>query len=115
MIAEGLDQVINDFTRASVRVKLGAVEAVKRVASKIEQSAKSLAPEGSRDHGGQDLSDSIHVSLSGSMAEIGPSARHGAFVEYGTYKDAPQPYLWPAYGKHASELVSEFERLGGDI
>ena len=38
-------------------------------------------------------------------AEVGPTANYGAFVEFGTHKMAPQPYLMPA----ADAITPEFE------
>lgn len=116
MRADGLDDLIGDLTKASVAAKLGGQESAKRVGRKIEQTAKSLAPKGPRPHGEEDLAPSIHMTEEPDGAvEIGPSARHGGFVERGTYKDPPQPYMGPSSDRHAPEFVKDIERLGGDI
>ncbi len=115
MIAEGLNDVIADFTRAAEHVQLGAMELVEETAEKIRATAEQIAPDGSRDHEGQDLSDSIHTTIMGLAAEIGPSARHGRFVEKGTYKDAPQPYMGPSSDQHEPGFQKSMEELGGNI
>jgi HK97 gp10 family phage protein len=42
------------------------------------------------------LQSSIGYTASGKSAEIFASAEYAAFVEFGTYKMAAQPYLYPA-------------------
>lgn len=47
------------------------------------------------------LRDSLHVraedSPSGAQGEVVADVPYAAFVELGTYKSAPQPYLYPAF------------------
>lgn len=115
MILEGFDETLADLTKATVTIGVRAEEKVDEVANKVEASAKDFAPKGSRDHEGTDLAPSIETTGEGPFREVGPTARHGWFMENGTYKDAPQPYMGPALDKHDEELVSELGDVAGDI
>lgn len=42
------------------------------------------------------LHDSIHHAGAGNPSEVVVEAEYGPYVEYGTWKMAPQPYFWPA-------------------
>jgi HK97 gp10 family phage protein len=43
----------------------------------------------------------------GKSAEVRVGAPYAAFVEFGTYKMAARPYLYPAFQEHAEELKLE--------
>jgi HK97 gp10 family phage protein len=43
----------------------------------------------------------------GKTAEVTVGEDYGKFVEYGTYKMAAQPFLTPAFEKHAHELAAK--------
>lgn len=69
----------------------------RKAGNDIERTAKILAPV---DTGY--LRNSISTSVEGSghaasiTVEVGPTANYGAFVEDGTSRMAPQPYMGPA-------------------
>ena len=44
-------------------------------------------------------------------AEVGPTASYGAYVEFGTSKQAPQPYLGPAADRRVPILETVLARL----
>lgn len=117
MILDGFVETLADLTQATVTVPVRAEEKVDEVAHKVEASAKEFAPKGDRPHPKypEKIAESIETTGEGTFREVGPTARHGWFMENGTYKDAPQPYMGPALDKHEGELVSGLEDVAGDI
>lgn len=87
---------------AGVRIGARASAALRKTAYAIEADAKQLAPV---DTG--NLRNSISTSLVGDgrnkamSAEVGPTAAYGIFQEYGTSVMAAQPFLGPAFDRHA--------------
>lgn len=57
------------------------------------------------------LRSSIGSTCSGLRAEVGPTALYGRHVEYGTWKQKPQPYMSPA----ADIITPKFEQAIGQI
>jgi HK97 gp10 family phage protein len=102
--------------RASGQVGAVAAAAVKKTAFDIEADAKALAPV---DTG--NLRSSISTDITGDgrfgaiEAEIGPTAEYGAFVEYGTSRTGPQPYMRPAFERREPGLTAALDRLGEDL
>lgn len=43
-------------------------------------------------------------------AEIGPEAEYGIYVEEGTYRMAPQPYMVPALERHRDAFIQAIEQ-----
>jgi HK97 gp10 family phage protein len=101
--APELNQLIWDLSRAPREVQDEAGKAVQEVIGRVEDTGKAFAPvrEGT-------LRDSISSETSAGdgmvQGEAGPTARHGRFVEWGTYKDAPQAFMGPALDRHSHEL-----------
>lgn len=108
---EGLDELRQSLTKETVLAKTRVAGAVAKTAKKIEATARDLAPVGPTG----DLKSSIHTTVTGERAEVGPTVRYARFVEFGTYKDAPQPYMWPAADKHEPELMGEIEKVVGNL
>jgi HK97 gp10 family phage protein len=84
--------------------------AIAKTAFDIEADSKALCPV---DTGY--LRGSISSSIKPLEAEIGPTADYGAYVEYGTSRAGPQPYMTPSFDRRSSSLVSAIEQAGGDI
>jgi HK97 gp10 family phage protein len=112
---EGLDELMDSLEKEWAQATTHGAKAVDRTAGLVERTSKELAPKGDRAHPGPRLADSIHTSGGGTRREVGPSARHGLFMEQGTYKDAPQPFMGPAADRHEGDLVKELERLVGNL
>ena len=112
---EGLDDLVAGLRKEGALAKARGDAATAKVAERVRTTGQELAPKGSRPHEGEDLAPSIRTDRRGSRFEVGPTARHGGFMEYGTYKDAPQPYMGPAVNKHEPELEQELSRLVGDL
>lgn len=70
-------------------------------AQTVCDSAKSMCPV---DTG--TLQSSIKVSVNGSSAEISADTDYAAYVEFGTSKMAPQPYLVPALLQSREAIIA---------
>lgn len=89
-----------------------AETAVRKTAMDIETDAKVLAPV---DTGflRSSISTDIIGGGGGVTAEVGPTAYYGGFVELGTSRNAPQPYLLPAFDSHIAELETALAAVTG--
>ena len=110
--ADELMAVAADLGTAGVRATLAAGRAVRTTAALIEGSAKQAAPV---DTG--NLRNSIGTDLSPDRlsAEIGPTADYGGYVEDGTSRMSPQPYMGPAFDQHAPDLERVLGDIAGDV
>lgn len=87
--------------------------AVRKSGADVEKIAKQAAPV---DTGF--LRNSIHTTVTGSSmheaisVEVGPSANYGGYVEYGTSRMRPQPYMGPAFDKVVPGFVEALKQAG---
>jgi HK97 gp10 family phage protein len=97
---EGVDNVraiAVELGRAELRIGAGAAAVVRKSAFDVERLGKQNAPV---DTG--HLRNTISTDFTGDgrggslVAEIGPTADYGLYVEAGTSRQAPQPYMGPA-------------------
>lgn len=86
---------------------------VRKTAKDIERDAKLKAP-----YRTGNLKNSIStgdlrtVGQSGDLsAEIGPTANYGLYLEMGTSRMAPQPFMGPAADRHEGPFAKAFEIL----
>jgi HK97 gp10 family phage protein len=97
-----------------VGAKVAAV--VRKTAHDIEATAKVLAPV---DTG--NLRGSISTTITGDgrfgsiSAEIGPTASYGIFVETGTSRMGPQPYMNPAADRHGPQMDAAILAIIGQV
>ena len=80
-----------DLSAAAARVEALAETAVAKSALDVQARAQVAAPV---DTGF--LMGSISTDIRGLEAEVGPTAHYGVYLEAGTSRMAPQPYLFPA-------------------
>lgn len=109
--ASGMNQIAVDLLGNTRLAPAVARTAVRRTAEAIKRDAQLFAPV---DTG--NLRSSITFETrelrDGAVAEIGPTANYGGYVEFGTSTHAPQAYMGPAFDRHAHELPLALERLG---
>lgn len=111
----GIDDLMRlsaDLTGAAMNVQTRAPFVVRASAASLERTAKSLCP---RRTGVLERSISTDLMLGGLAAEIGPTEYYGQFVEHGTSKMPPQPFMGPAADREEPEFVAAMEALGGDV
>ena len=107
-----LDQLAADLAQAAVTVEREAPVVVGFAAGKVEQSARNRAPVRTAK-----LRGSIHTvrSLAGLSAEVVADSDHAVFVEYGTSRMAPEPFMAPAADDAETDFVAAMTALGGDV
>ena len=101
-----------DLGKASYEVTRKAQTVVAKTAHDIEADAKSLAPV---DTGALRNSISTTISNGGLSAEIGPTVHYAPYLEFGTRRMPPQPYMGPAAERCAEAFVQAVESLGGEF
>lgn len=106
----GLIDLEYDLGRASATTITRSSVAIAKTAHDIERDAKLNAPV---DTGA--LRSSISTTARGLTAEIGPTVDYAQFVEEGTSRQAPQPYMRPAAEKNIPGLVDALGQIVGDI
>lgn len=111
---EQLRKLTADIAKAAATTGARAQLVVRKTAYDIERTAKNLVPvdtgnlKSSIGH-----SDARGVGRSGTLAiEIGPTANYGEYVEFGTGRMAPQPYMGPAADKHEPSFNEAMAQLG---
>lgn len=113
---DDLRKLAADIRKAAKGTGQRAQAVVRKTAVDIESTAKQIAPvdtgnlKGSIGH-----SDLRTVGRSGSLSvEIGPTASYGVFVELGTSRMAPQPFMGPAADRHAPGFEQAMAQLGAE-
>lgn len=115
MSAQGFDllnALAADLSAAGDSVAYQAPQVVASSAARLQQVAREKCPKVTHR-----LERSIYVSLDllNMSAEIGPSYFVGQFVELGTSKMGPQPFMGPAFDEVAPEFEQALAALGGDV
>lgn len=99
-----------ELDNAADRVGELAQMVLRKTAADIKRDAQALAPV---DTGA--LRNSITYRVQGLEAEIGPTVHYGGFVEYGTSRMAPQPYLGPAMDRNLPIFEEALSRITGQF
>jgi len=102
------------LANVGARTGILAQGAVRKTAKDIEATAKSKVPVDTGNlKGSIGTSDLRRVGQSGNLSvEIGPTAEYGEFVEFGTSRMAPQPYMGPAADIHLPLFEQAVTQLG---
>jgi len=100
-----------DVAVASVAAEKQVRDTVRKGAFEIQARGRVLCPVRTGH-----LRNSISVDFRGSnmhlaQAEIGPEANYGAFVELGTERQAPQPYMGPAFDAVEPSIIAGLESI----
>lgn len=101
-----------DLTRASGRAGILADKAVRATAASIVSDAK-------RNHTFQNQTGNLENSIGfdatkdtgGTTAVAGPTAAYGAFVEYGTSRSRPHPFMGPAFDRQLPALEQAMAKI----
>lgn len=104
-----------DFRQVSRASGKAAREVVRKTARDITGTAKSLAPVDTGHLKASIGHSDLRLPAQGVIeAEIGPTADYGIFLEIGTSRMAPQPYMAPAAERHEPAFVKAMSTIIGD-
>lgn len=108
----GEKEVIGNLSRLKTVAKRAVKEQIGKSALNIQKGAKQRCPV---DTGA--LRNSITVEYYGdTSAEIAPHMPYAAYVEFGTKKQAAQPYMVPAAEEERPNLIKGIEEaIRGEI
>lgn len=111
-----LNQYQNQLERVAGEISLAARAVTSRYTDLIVKEAKRLVPV---DTGR--LRDSITADTQGEASrtvatgDIVADAPYAGFVEFGTVRMAPQPYMRPALAKYRRDFKNDLEKAGADV
>lgn len=100
-----LEELAADMGKAGARVRREQTKVVKETVDRIATHAQQNAPQGPTG----DLRENIKPYAAGLRGAVVSGVRYAAFVEFGTYKDAPQPYLIPAAEANEAQYLADSE------
>lgn len=100
------------FDRASAKAVAMTKTAVEKTGYDTVAGAQALAPV---DTGNLKNSIGVDFDDDGLGFEAGPTASYGGYVELGTSKMAPQPYLLPSFAQASGQFVKAMESIGGRV
>lgn len=101
-----------DLNQRGRHVGAAVATATRKAGATVERDGKILCPV---DTG--NLRNSISTTITGSGsateigAEIGPTANYGDYVETGTSRMRPQPYMGPAMDRNVPAWVAAIEQI----
>lgn len=105
---QGLAEFQGTLDQAASRVEGLAGHVVRKSAHDVQADAQSRAPV---DTGA--LRSSIGVTSRGALsATVSPSVNYGIYVELGTSRMGPQPYLFPALEAKSETFVTALQKVG---
>lgn len=81
-------------------IEKGLANGIERAAQLVLASAKFNCPV---DTGA--LRNSIKAEITGTSFEVGTDLYYAKFVEFGTVKQRPQPYLYPAIAENRKRII----------
>jgi HK97 gp10 family phage protein len=102
-----LDQLAGDIGKSGVKVAAVMRHGVATTATRVESQARAAVPV---DTG--TLRNSITVQVSGLSALVEARAPYASFVEYGTVRRPPQPFMVPAAQGAEQALTRAAEAAG---
>ncbi|MEV6036031.1 HK97-gp10 family putative phage morphogenesis protein [Nonomuraea sp. NPDC052116] len=97
---------------ATAKTQAMVKAAVKKTGFDTVAGAQALVPV---DTGNLKNSIGVDFDSDGYGFEAGATANYGGFIEWGTSKMAPQPYLGPAFERTSEEFVKAIESIGGRV
>lgn len=106
-----IGKLAGDLGRARGKVAKSVGIVLDKTAASVQRTAQMRAPV---DTG--NLRNSIGVSRTGATSrEIGPTANYGVFVEFGTSRMGPQPFMGPALESVRPSFEQAMSEIGIDL
>lgn len=105
-----------DLTAAGRQVGQRARTVIRKAALDIEATAKALAPVDTGNLKSSIGHSDLRIGTTGNLvAEVGPTANYGIFLEQGTSRMAAQPFMGPAADRHAPSFEAAMQQLGAEV
>ena len=101
-----LRKLAADLGAAPARVRRDIEGALERAADDLVARARALAPVETGE-----LRDSIRASGSGMEVTVSATAPHAIYVEHGTRKMGPRPFMGPATDAVEPKLVADLGKV----
>ncbi len=108
--ASEVHDLASDMRRHAATVEPQAARVVAKIAYDIVATAQAIV---AVDTGL--LKSSISASIRVLSAVISALTEYAAYVEYGTSKMAPQPYMGPAFERHVPQLDAALGEIGSRV
>jgi HK97 gp10 family phage protein len=105
--ASEVHALADDLRRAGDEMPGKAEVVVAKVGHDMQATAQEIVPV---DTG--HLKSTISLDLVGLGFDLGPTAEYGGYVELGTSRMNPEPYLGPAYDAHLPNLEKALGQVG---
>lgn len=127
---DDLDRLSSDFEKAQTQTKRDLSKIVLDAGGKVASDARALAPVGAtgdlRDgievygasktlknpYGGKGLKVGLSAAAGDLSVEVVSTAWYSHFVERGTSRSAPQPFLGPAFDSNVEKFVKDVLDVG---
>lgn len=107
-----LTDLARDLGAAPTRVEERASVVVQRTGHDVVADAQAIVPV---DTGLLKNSIGVDFDPDGLGFEAGPTASYAAFVEWGTSRMAPQPYMTPAFDRRIPPAIDALEPIAGNL
>lgn len=95
-----------ELRKAAAGAEAACQVALRKTAEDIVADAQALVPVDT----GHLKASLAGPSFTGLTAEIGPTADYGGYVELGTSRMGPQPYLRPAFDRRVDGFMTAIEQ-----
>lgn len=108
-----LNAIAAEFDQAAYSTIPRAVALLQIEGDELGRIARDLCPRGETG----ELADSIWATVDPVRlsVEVGPWAFYGHFVEFGTSKMAPKPYMGPAADQREQAFLDAVAAMGAEI
>lgn len=107
-----IDALADDLLQAAAAVIAETPDIIGYYAGRTANLARASAPVRTGELRG---GISVQVAGSGQSAAIFATAPYAPYVEHGTSKMPPQPFMAPALDQVEPEFIAAVEALGGDV
>lgn len=115
-MSDSLRALAADLAAAGRQVKQGARTVVAKTALDVERTAKELAPVDTGNLKSSIGHSDLRAGSSDQMvAEVGPTANYGIFLELGTSRAPAQPFMGPAADRHTPGFEQAMQQLGAEV
>lgn len=113
----GINVFVGDMIREVTNTPHRLDRIARDYAERIARDARAMAPyDPNRRAPGPHLRDTITVDrLDDGVYIIGPEARYGHIIEFGSVRQSPQPYMLPALDRNADRFERAIVKVVGEF